>query len=242
MKNVLIIFALTLFTTTSCVAQWGNWKAIKGDGNIVTKDRDVSDFDEVKASASIAVYVTKGNKFSVQVETDENLQEHIRTEVSGDRLNVGVMDKSNINPSKRVKVYVTMPEIVALQSSSSSKLICKSAFTGKDLDLDVSSSGYIEVEFSGKYVETQGSSSGKIDLKGSADKFRFRGSSSSVVDAKEFVAKSVKARGSSSSRLYIQVTDEIDSDLSSSARVEYSGDPDRVYSDLSSGGKVRKVN
>lgn len=242
MRTTLLMIVLTIFAASNCHGQWGRMTRVKGSGKIETDSRNLGYFEAIKASQSIAVYVTKGEQDEIRIEADDNLLEYVVTEIESNRLRIAMKEGVNTEPSTRVKVFVSTPKLTGLKSSSSSKVYCEGKFSGDDLKLDVSSSGFIEMHFSGNSVAVKGSSSGKVKLAGSSDHFQFKGSSSTRIDAREFVAKRVKARGSSSARLAIEVTEELDADLSSSARVEYKGNPDKVLSDVSSGGKVRKMD
>jgi len=240
--RLLIISFLLVFSASSLSAQWGKWKKIKGSGNIVSKDWNVDDFTEVKSCCSMKFIVSKGSNHSVRIETDDNLQEYLEAVVSGRRLSVKTTQNINMEPSQKVKVYVTMPELEGLYASSSSKLMVKDPFEGDELEIDVSSSADITVDFTANRVDISGSSSGEVELKGSAKRTKVKVSSSCKVDASDFKSEEVDARASSSGKVSIRVQDRLDADVSSGAKVEYRGNPERVYTDASSGGKVRKID
>ncbi|MEM9836800.1 MAG: head GIN domain-containing protein [Bacteroidota bacterium] len=242
MRTKIIAILALVFLTTSLSAQWGWKNRVKGSGDIETQERSVeSRFTEVKSCCSMEVMITKGNERSVSIEADDNILEYIETDFNGSRLTIRTSRGANIEPSQRVKVSITMPTIEGLYASSSSDLIAKGAFSGDELELDVSSSGEIMVDFTGSEVDIEGSSSGRIKLRGRADVVKADLSSSSKIDATDFTAKRLKAEASSSGRISIEVTDEIDADVSSSGKVYYSGNPSKVFSDASSGGKVKKM-
>lgn len=243
MRLILITLLALFFASGPLAAQWGRQKKVQGNGNIEKQERNLgNDFTAVKSCCSMIVLITKGDQHSVTVETDENLLEYIETEVAGDRLTIRRKDGFDLESSQRIKVYVTMPKIAGLYASSSSDLLVTGNFTGDKLDLDVSSSAEIEVNFTGSRVEVDGSSSGRIRLTGAADRMTVDLSSSSRVEAENFTTKQLKAEASSSGKLSVKVTEEIDADVSSSGQVNYSGTPTKVYSDASSGGKVRKID
>lgn len=239
-----LITLLTLFLAAGPLsAQWGRQKKIQGSGNIEKQERNLSEnFTAVKTCCSMVVMVTKADKFSVVVEADDNLLQYIETEVFNGRLTIRREKNINFESGKRVKVYVTMPEIDGLYASSSSDLIVSGNFKGDELDIDASSSAEIEVNFTGTRVNVESSSSSRIRLAGSADRLDADMSSSSRVAAEKFTTKRLKAEASSSGRITIAVTEEVDADVSSSGQVNYSGSPQKVFSDASSGGKVRKID
>ena len=231
---------ICLFMSTSLAAQWG--RQIKGNGNIETENRDVRPFTEIKSCCSMEVFVTKGNDHSARVEADENILEYVVLESRGDRLLVRTRDKVNLRPSQRIRVYLTTKEITGLYASSSSDLIVKSPFSGDELEIDCSSSADLEVDFTGREVDVESSSSSSIILKGKVDRAKFDSSSSSRIDGRNFTAGRVDAQASSSSRISVNVNQSLDADVSSSGRIEYRGNPDKINTDTSSGGKVRKID
>lgn len=240
MKNLLILLTISFCLMNSCSSQWGRFQEIKGNGNTKTEERDLNKFDGIKACCSMEVLVNQGSNYAVSVEADDNLLQYIVTEVSEGQLTIKQKDNVSLAPKERIKIYVTLPQITELRSSSSSDIICSGSFKGKELKLDVSSSGNIQLDFRGESVRIESSSSGKIGLSGSADRLRFEGSSSSKVDARNFTAGAVRAEASSSARLAIKVTDELDAEVSSSGRVEYWGSPEKLSTDTNSSGKVSK--
>lgn len=239
MRSLLLLSAMLFLTLGTLDAQWG--REIKGSGNVVTQDREINNFTEIKSCCSMKVIATKGASCSVKVEVDDNLQQYIETQVNGDRLVIKRTGNKNIDPTGRVTVYVTLPELSGLYASSSSDLIVKSPFSGDRLDVDVSSSAEIEVEFTGNRVNVEGSSSGTVRLSGRADRTDVDVSSSARINGQEFTSKELDAEASSSGKVRMKVTNEVDADVSSGGKVEYSGNPSKVHSDESSGGKVRKV-
>ena len=217
---------------------------VQGNGKVTEVDRnDLTGFSGATACCSMLLTITKGDNYAVKVITDENLQEFITTEIVNGVLRVGKNDRYGLYPTERTKIYVTMPAIDYLKSSSSSDILCQGSFRGDELKLDVSSSGSIELDYQGSRVEVDGSSSGEVKLKGRAEKLSFDGSSSSRLDARKFTVADLRVDGSSMARVRVgEVNNGLEVDLSSGSKVEYGGKAKIVSSDLSSGGKVKKIN
>ena len=78
MKNISSIFTL-LF----CIAFMTNADAqrLTGSGPIVTQDLSIADFTGVSLGFSGDVYLRQGNKQSVRVEGQQNLIDHLNTDV-----------------------------------------------------------------------------------------------------------------------------------------------------------------
>jgi hypothetical protein len=239
--RLLLLLVVVAFTAGITAQNWGNRKQIKGNGETTTQERNVSSFSGIKACCSFNVEVRKGAP-SVRVEAESNLQEYVKTEVSGGRLIIGFKDNVNIRNHKSIRVYVTMNELDWVKASSSSKIAFKDAFRGDDLEVDVSSSANITgLDFSGGDIRLEASSSGKIELAGTGNKIRAKASSSGRINASDCKVRNGRASVSSGANIYLNVSGELDASASSGGTVRYQGSPS-VDSDTSSGGSVRSGN
>ena len=239
MRPLLTLLFISLLATLSA-QNWNKRERIKGNGETITQDRDVSNFKGVKACCSFTVEVSKGAP-SVRVEAESNLQEYILTEVSSGQLRLSYSKNVNISNHKPVRIYVTMNELDYVSASSSSTVTFKDGFRGDELEVKVSSSGKINnLEFSGNEIFLEASSSGKVDIAGSGTSIMARASSSGKISASDCKVGRAKAAVSSGGGIYLNVTDDLDADASSGGTVRYSGSPN-VDSNTSSGGSVRKT-
>lgn len=221
---------------------WGNGPKVRGNGEVVTKDRSVKSFDGVQVCCGMRVELTEGSNFSVQVEAESNIQEYVRTEVSGGRLEIGFTKKVNLKTTERIVVYVTLPRLEYVGVSSGSRLVGMTPFSGEDLELEASSGSKVSLEFSGDRVRANASSAGRVELKGTGTSIKANASSGASVRAGDFAAKRGDANASSGGGITVNVSEELEADASSGGGVKYHGNPTNVDSDRSSGGSVRRAN
>ncbi|NIO72071.1 MAG: hypothetical protein GTN71_24365, partial [Anaerolineae bacterium] len=176
MKRHSMWLALMVLIAASlaCAVPFVGIRTIKGSGNVVTEERDVSGFDSVALSAFGEVIITQGDKESLTVETDDNLMQYIETEVRGRTLELGFTDdvRHRIpDPSKSIIFRLSVPELTALDSSGAGRFeideldadrlkitlsgagdIRMDSLTASDLVVTVSGAGNIELA---GQVETQ---------------------------------------------------------------------------------------
>ncbi|WP_116106476.1 head GIN domain-containing protein [Lewinella sp. IMCC34191] len=250
MKAISTLFFLLIVTTLSAqveVNNGGGWfgfgsgDRVKGNGDVVTRSRNIDGFTGVKTCCSFKVEVAEGN-FDVRVEAESNLLEFIETEVRGRTLHIKYTEDANFKSTEPIVVYVRLPRLESIDASSSSRVTGTTPFTGDDLDLDVSSSANIEVEFSGDHVELDASSSGRIDVKGSARRVTADASSASRIDAGDLRADEADADVSSAANISVHAEKRLRADASSAGSISYSGSPSDIHTDTSSAGKVRGRN
>src|SRR6185295_2773160 len=106
--------------------------------------RSVGSFKTVKSGEAIDVYLKKGDKESVKVETTGVEIDRVLTEVSGGALKIHMKD-GNYRGKMDVKVYVTYVELEKLSASSASNIFSDGVIKAKSMEMHVSSAASIEV-------------------------------------------------------------------------------------------------
>lgn len=199
--------------------------------------RDVSTFTGVSLGISGDLYLTQGSPQKVVIQAENNLDE-IETGVRDGVLRIKT-DNWN-SRIKGVKIWITMPEVEALNVSGSGDIIAETPINADELELKVSGSGSIKIpELKGDEIGAAISGSGDLKLAGSADEMELRisGSGSVFAEGLEVSECSIKISGSGSCK--IDVTVELDASISGSGRVTYYGNP-QIDARISGSGKVRK--
>ena len=204
------------------------------------EDRNVGDFNSIRAAQAIDVYLKQGTKETVRVEAKGIELDEVLTEVSAGRLKIHLDDGRHRNHS--VKVYVTFVELEEISASSASSVFSDGTIKARELDLSVSSAADIDLDIDVDEVDAEASSAGDIELSGKARSISASAASAGGVDAYDLEAKSVYARASSGGGVKVYATEEINARASSGGSIRYRGNPSKSQTDSSSGGSVRKSN
>ena len=213
--------------------------------NAQKRDVDVGSFSELSLGIPANLFLKQGANESIEIDCDDDIFEDIEFELRGDRL-VIKREGQGWNWSRgwrrsEVDIYVTMETIEALSVSGNGNIESNGNLKTEDLELAVSGSGNMDLDIDGDDLETKISGSGSIVLAGDANDASARISGSGKVKAEGLSVKTFEARISGSGSCYITVEEEIEASISGSGSVYYAGDPNRVISNSSGSGKVRKM-
>ena len=204
-----------------------------------SETRSLRSFTEVSVAEAIDMELVKGSQEEIIVEVSGGDLDDVITEVSGDRLRVHMRDgirRRNID----VKVTLTFVEIDEIDVSSAADLYSRDVIEGRSLDIEVSSAADADLKVRVEELEVRVSSAGDLEIEGTATRQYVKVSISGDYDAYDLESEEAEVDVSSSGDARITVTKSLDADASSSGTVTYRGDPERVYADSSSSGKVRK--
>ncbi len=219
--KITLAFLLALFLS-SCGFDINIGEGQKGNGNVVEESREITeDFTVISASEGLDVYVTPAAEFGITVEADENIIDLIGTDIKDGELRIHAIQ--NIGRATK-KVYVSLPEITALESSSGADIIGQNTIETALIKLSASSGADIKIELLADEVKADASSGADIRLSGEANGLFASSSSGAAIEARELLTKICNADASSGADITVNVSESLIADASSGGNISYAGD------------------
>ena len=239
MKNVLTI--ILAFSTVLVSAQWG--KKVKGNGNVVTIERSVGEYDAIGSAGWFDVELVAGKEGEITLKGEENLLEYIKTEVKDGKLVVKTKKGVNLKPSSwKNGITVTIPveEVSSVSLSGSGDVVSKTTIKTDTFKTAVAGSGDISLTVEAKSVKAAVSGSGEITLEGSASSFEVAVAGSGDVKAYDFIADAVEAKVSGSADIKVTAKKAITARVSGSGDITYKGNPTKVDTKTAGSGDISR--
>ncbi|RUA15131.1 MAG: DUF2807 domain-containing protein [Flavobacteriia bacterium] len=240
MKKI-ITLALALTTVAITNAQWG--RKVKGDGNVVTIERSVGDYDGVSLAGWFDVDLVAGNEGEITLKGESNLLEHIITEIKNGVLVIKTEKGVELKPSNwNSGILITVPveSISSVSLSGSGDIVGKTTIEAESFSTRIAGSGDISVTVQAKEVEASLSGSGDINLSGRTTDFDVMVSGSGDIKAYELEAEFVKATVSGSADIKVTANQSIDAKVSGSGDIHYRGNPKKINSKSSGSGDISR--
>ena len=208
----LAVLAFLLLFLTGC-----RWAGVKGNGNITTENRQIADFTNFEADGAFDVKWTKGPA-RLSIRTDENLMEHIRTDVSGQTLHLEW--SKPLRGTRGIKVEISSPSISRIQLNGAVKF-AGSNISGTEL-----------------YLEANGAT--RIGLDGTVNALSAELNGASRLDAQSLITRAMELGINGAGRAEVHVTQVLRAEISGAGKVIYSGDPKSVSRNVSGAGSIKK--
>lgn len=227
------IFAVLSILFSSC---WFLGPSIKGNGNVKEEVRQVGEFDQIKVSRGMNVYITQGSPAKVIVIADSNLHEAIETEVRGGVLEISV--KENIRWAKEKKVMVTVDKLSGVETNSGANAWSQSQIISENLRLHASSGANLTMDVNAKSLRAECSSGANIRLSGLAKEAELDASSGANLRGEDLKADECNIGASSGGNSSATVIVKLDANASSGGNVVYYGTPTTINVNSSSGGNI----
>ena len=238
-RSIWLTLIVLIAASLACAVPF-DASTVKGSGNVVTEERDVSGFDSVVMSGFGRVIITQGDEESLTVETDDNLMQYIETKVSGGTLELGFTDdvgRKILVPSDSFIFRLSVIDLTALDISGAASFEIQeldadrlemvlsgaggvriNSLTAADLVVTVSGAG--DIELVGQ-VETQ-----EVDLRGLGS-----------YDAPDLESQEATVRIGGAGSATIWVRDTLDVTIGGAGDVDYFGSP-AVTQDITGAGSI----
>jgi len=238
LTKIIVGFIVSL-TLMSCQFHSNFSFGVKGNGNVETVERHISDdFTEIKVSRGLDVYLTQSDDVSLSVQADENLHDIIMTEVENNVLRIYAGE--NISYAASRKVMVNIKNIEKITSTSGSDVYSTNTIIAEHLELKTTSGSDMELNVDADVIDCKSTSGSDLRISGKTNKLYAEATSGSDIKAGNLKAKICKAKATSGADVTVNTTEELYARATSGGDIKYRGNPETVSKKDGVSGSVRK--
>lgn len=240
MKSITQIIIITALIF--CVQLQAQNNTIKANGNIITTERTVGEFEKISVSGSFDVTLLKGKEGTINIKASENLMAVIETVVEEGNLKIRFKKGTNIRNSKTIQITVTFENINSVSLAGSGDITSKETIQAENLDLSLSGSGNFNLNVSSTNLNLKIAGSGNMNLSGKTETYNGSISGSGNINTPELTANTVNAKISGSGNIKVNALSEINAKTSGSGNIIYTGNPTIIKANSSGSGSVHQKN
>jgi hypothetical protein len=212
---------------------------VRGNGDVETIERSIDEnFNEIRISRGLDVYLTQSDQVSLYVEADENLHDIITTEVENGILRISTDE--NISFSKSKKVMLSFKDISKIKATSGSDVYSTNTIVADDLELSTTSGSDMELDINTQVVDCSSTSGSDLRVSGTTNKLYASATSGSDIKAGNLKAKISEARATSGADITLNTSDELYAKATSGGDIKYYGNPEKITKKDGVSGNIRK--
>lgn len=139
-------------------------------------------------------------------------------------------------------LYISLPRIDKIIVDGKGDIVGQTVFKGEEMKFVINGTGKIKMEVDASKVEASVPGLGKIELSGRANEAEFKVSGSGKIDADQLKLNKCDASVSGVGKIIVDVSDELNSNISGSGSVVYKTKPTILNSEVSGMGRVKQSN
>ena len=209
-------------TSASVLCSSCHKNSINGEGPVTSDSRTVSSFYAIEANGEVDVEVHPSATNRVVVTGYHNLVPVYRTRVQEGKLVLEFEDSYWNVRNNNIKVDVYAKELTDVRMNGSGDIYVDADVNGEDMDAEINGSGNITIA-ANDYHDMN------LKVNGSGD-----------INARSARAERAEAEISGSGNIKLTVHQYLNARISGSGTIDYWGNPERVDTEVSGSGKIRK--
>lgn len=236
-KHALLFFPVTflLIAFSSCKE-----KVVRGEGEVISQKRDVPAFKKVSVDMTVKADIEiGGDSCYVEVKAFDNLQEHIKTEVSDDKLRI--FQKTSMTNFDDVSVVIHMPLIDDLEIHGAADANVKGRIEVDVFKLNVHGAADVNIErLDVKSLNVTLSGATEVNIRrGSVEEATYKVAGAGEIYADRVRTNKAEAKVSGAGEMSLFVTDTLNASISGAGEIDYNGNP-HIISDIKGAGALNK--
>jgi hypothetical protein len=239
-RRIFIVAAALTLLLSGCA--WPQLRAIRGNGNLASRDYPITGFTEVEAHNAFDVTVKQGEPFQVRVTTDDNLFPYLVVEKVGDRLIVRYDNREFNNfRATREEATITMPDLTGLRGSGATHFRLPDFKTQNAVDANLSGASQLSGALDAPWLQLEASGASRGVLSGAIPHVQLTLSGASQFDLGQLTTDAASARLSGGSSATVNPAQALDYHLSGASTLRYYGNPSIGEQEESGGSKALQL-
>ena len=207
-----------------------------------TEKRSVKSFDGVDASGPVQVFLTGGDREALTVTVQGIELERIRTEVSGNKLEVKPDTGVFTSGSPDIRVEVTYTKIRELSAGSGAKLVTGTVLTGDKIEVNVSGGSSAEIKVDVNTLASTVVSGGELSVSGKAKNHELTVNTTGKLSGFELLCENAFVKIGSGGFAEVYASELVEGTVKSAGGLRFKGEPKKERIETSTGGKAKPAD
>ncbi len=239
-KNYIISVIVSMIIMGALQACVYNANTIKGDKDIVTREKSLGQFDALHVSGMYNVHLVEGNQPHISITTDNNIQDYVVVEVRSNVLEIGLKDNNSYDPTS-LDVYVTVETLSEIKLSGATDLQSEITLKGNNLDIYISGASDMELNVDVDELLTHVSGAGDVELSGNANSHEIKISGAASINCLDLSTLDSDVRISGAGSAKVNVSENLDASVSGVGSIQYTGNPTHKKLNTSGVGSIKSI-
>jgi phage shock protein PspC (stress-responsive transcriptional regulator) len=213
-----------------------------GDDDGYKKRFQLRNFDRLDLGSAFEIRVRQGDAFKVEAGGNRKDVENLDAEVNGSTLNMEYGDNSGFRfgRHRRVKIYITMPRLRAVDFSGASQSVIQGFDATDPVSIHISGASQSKIRMRAAKLDLEVSGASQVNVEGQSEKLEARVTGASTLDAFELAARQVEVDASGASTAQVSADVSLRAEATGASHIRYRGNPKNLNEETSGAGSVSR--
>jgi hypothetical protein len=209
---------------------------VTGEGPVVTRTVELSNFSQLIVSGPINVIISKSKPTVALLEGQKNIIDLIELNIDGERLAVKAI--ANFTTTQPIRLHLAVSELSVITLHGSGDITTVDAVTAEYFTVVVNGSGDANITVDSNNMNALVGGSGDIVLIGKSNRLSAMVNGSGDIWAKYLIAKEVHATVHGSGDIEVRASEVFNGNVHGSGDIICIGNPKEVRKNINGSGSV----
>ncbi len=215
---------------------------VEGNGKVISEAREVPAFNEIRIEGVFNVFLSMGEKATVKVETDENIQPVIIASVENGVLTIKMKDSTSLSKMTKIDVFVSVAELRKLSTEGVGKLRCLTQLEVKELELNCKGVGSTSIDLISEKLTVHSEIVGALMLAGRVNEVLIDHNGVGGIQAFNLKAEKLRLNLDGIGGAEVFASKELLIEAKGLGGIKYKGNPQVKNIDNKGIGKIQQVD
>ena len=236
MKKTITLLAF-LFVAITNAQNWDKEK-ITGNGNLTTISRTTESYDEITVTGSFNVELVSGKEGNITINGDENIINHIITEVEGSTLKIHFEKNKSYSYNSKLIITVPFEEISAVSLTGSGSIQTKDTINAKKFEINLAGSGDGNFNVNSTKLNVLLTGSGDLKVTGITQNLDAKVAGSGDIDCSKLETQNADVNVAGSGDLKVYCIKNLTASVVGSGDIHYKNKPETVDKKIVGSGDI----
>ena len=236
MKKTITLLAF-LFAAITNAQNWDKEK-ITGNGNLTTISRTTAAYDEITVTGSFNVELVSGKEGNISIYGDENIINHIITEVEGSTLKIHFEKNKSYSYNSKLIITVPFEEISTVSLTGSGSIQTKDTINAEKFEINLAGSGDGNFEVNSTNLKIALAGSGDLKVAGTAKDLEAKITGSGDLDCSKIEAENAEVAVAGSGDLKVNCIKKLTASVAGSGDIHYKNKPETLDKKIVGSGDI----
>ena len=236
MKKTITLLAF-LFVAITNAQNWDKEK-ITGNGNLTTISRTTESYDEITVTGSFNVELVSGKEGNITINGDENIINHIITEVEGSTLKIHFEKNKSYSYNSKLIITVPFEEISAVSLTGSGSIQTKDTINAKKFEINLAGSGDGNFNVNSTKLNVLLTGSGDLKVTGITQNLDAKVAGSGDIDCSKLETQNADVNVAGSGDLKVNCIKNLTANVAGSGDIHYKNKPETVDKKIVGSGDI----
>ncbi len=240
LKNMLLYGTLVVLAVGFSLARFAKDDRPEGNGVKVTDLRELKDFHSLLLRGGYELHLSQGERYLVEIETDENLQALTHTRVENGILIISTEDGPNFGHDLVLRIQA--PDFRKIEVQGGVKLVTETPLHVEHLELKIAGAAETDLEVYAQSLDISLGGAGEIELKGKVGQANMSLAGAGELDAYDLICEDLEVHTSGAASAKVHATQRLEAHISGAGSLRYQGNPAKVSQHISGAGSIRSAD